>query len=387
MDLGRKLCSVTPHDDIENSFPRQPIPYYLAVPDAGVNEDTGLIFFVDGYGGHPSGNYNAKLRPYLANRYNCLVVNLEYFDISVKKHDTSKYTLDDNFIGCFESVYKTKLPDMSAYSDYTVLKSIAQLMAQSGVQVFHPSVRAIYQPEIAYQSFGLLPALDHLSVLSELLNMANINKKRLFILGTSYGGYIATLIGKLSPNTFSMIVDNSGFTEVSEADMVGSGYTYVSFCGCKLAVETKGLWSNEPGTGFLLEKHHREIRDIKNRSHLNRSKTWYYCVHSVDDRLVPIEEKRAFEASRQGVAKVHLEQVNESKVDGVLYKKLDHGMDASLRGIFSNAHAAYLASGFLSDDQTDFDRESAYDFPCSNGYCYNIKFSKDDVKLTLHPPE
>jgi cephalosporin-C deacetylase-like acetyl esterase len=64
-----------------------------------------------------------------------------------------------------------------------------------------------------YQSFGFLPALDCLTVLGDVLNrFPMINKKKIIAYGSSYGGYIAMLCGKYAPNTFSVIIDNSGFS-------------------------------------------------------------------------------------------------------------------------------------------------------------------------------
>lgn len=384
MEVGRRLCSVTPHEDIENGFPRQPIPYHIVEPMNGIDDETGLLLFVDGFGGHPTDPYDQKLYPYLAERYNCVVVAVEYFDIGMKKPNLRDYRLSENFFTAFEQAYNTRLPDLSQYNDLQVLEMIAKLIANAKAPALHPSVMVRYQPKAFYQSFGLLPALDYLQVMIEVLAEYPLNKKRIFALGTSYGGYIACLMAKLAPNTFRLIVDNSGFTRVNQSDMVGAGYAYVSIFDCQMVVETVGLWSDDLATPYYLNHHHREIRNLLTTEHLKLSKTAYFCAHSVQDELVPVEEKQAFCALKEGA--VTLDQVDDGIVDGLLYKSLKHGMETSLRRLMDKAYNAYVESRVEEGDDTDFDRGSEYDFPCSNGYNYHIKFSKDDVKLTLHSP-
>lgn len=387
MNLGRRICSVTPHEDIENGFPRQPVPYHIAVPDAGITEDTGLIFFIEGFGGHPTKEYTSKLLGYLANQYNCLSVCVEYFDINMKILDVENFSLDEEFFDAFEKALQADLPQLREYSVSHVLTSLAKFLSGAGIKSFPTTAYVTNSTKDCYQSFGILPALDHLSVLSEILNIVQINKKRLFILGTSYGGYIANILGKLAPNTFQLIVDNSGFTETLLSNTVDDFYTFSSVADCRLTIKVKSLWSSDSDSSYYFDCHHAEIRSLLYKEHQHKSKTKYFCAHSIEDALVPVSQKEKFRELMSNRCDVILDIVDKDKVDGRLYKNLDHGMNASLRGVFDKAYNHYMTNDPVSEDQTDFDRESEYDFPCSNGYSYHIKFTKDDVKMTLHPPE
>lgn len=387
MDLGRKLCPIAPHADIENNFPRKAIPYHIVLPSEGVTEETGLIFSINGYGGHPIDAYDVKLRPYLADRYNCIVVSVEYFDLHMKRHLGKNYQLSDNYVEAFNKAYNCTLPDMSGHSDWKIASALAKTLLASNVTHFDASIQLIYDADDCYQSFGFIPAIDHLQVLISLLNEYPINKKRLYILGTSYGGYIANMIGKLAPNTFQLITDNSGFSQTRIPDTVGDGYAISDLEGCKIMTLIKGFWSDDPNSPHYFDQHHAQIRSLLVADHIQPSKTAYFCAHSSEDKLAPVAEKVEFKALREGVCEVELDLVDEAMVDGQLYKNLEHGMNTSLRRFFDKAYTGYMAGEPEPDAKTDFDRESEYSFPCSNGYCYNITFSKGDVKLTLHPPE
>src|SRR5208337_1213729 len=68
-----------PHPDIELGFERKPIEYFMTFPDNGINDDTGLILAIPGYGDRADFQYQKdKLRPYLANKYNCITVGINY---------------------------------------------------------------------------------------------------------------------------------------------------------------------------------------------------------------------------------------------------------------------------------------------------------------------
>ena len=109
MTSEKKQCSLIPHPDIENNYPRTPISYYIDIPDAGLDADTGLIFTISGYGGSPGSEYEGKLRPYLANKYNCIVIGVDYFGCEIKLPNPQNYRFADDFFDQLESVYGLKV--------------------------------------------------------------------------------------------------------------------------------------------------------------------------------------------------------------------------------------------------------------------------------------
>lgn len=385
MEIGKDYCSLEPHPDIENHMPREPIPYFIELPEAGIDEDTGLIFTISGYGFSPEHKYEAKLRHHLANQYNCIVVGVDYFGCAVKFMFPKDLRLSENFFEKFRDLYKVNIEREEGVSLEQTITQLAGYLLSQGITAFDQSLYLYTSREGTYQSFGLLPALDYLQVLAELLQKYKLNKKRLYILGSSYGGYIGLLLGKLAPNTFRLIVDNSGFVEAKLSDMLGvqNGLgVWRNVNGCAVPIGEWSIWSVYPSSEHYLDKHHREIRSLLLAEHIYPSATEYYNYHSVEDTLIPQADKAIFKTLRPDMD-IQMDFVTEERIDGDLFKTLEHGLGASLRGVFELSYQDHLRKNRPQDESTDFDLESHYTFPCSNGFTYNIRFSSDDVQLEL----
>lgn len=385
MENGKKICSLTPHLDIENNIQRVSIPYYINYPDDGVNDDTGLIFTISGYGFSPFNEYESKLRDYLSNKYNCIAVGVDYFGCDIKFMRPECFRMSEDFLNKFEEIYKVNIGREEGVSLEQTITQLADYLLSRGIDRFDQSLYVYSSKEGFYQSFGLLPALDYLQVLAELLECNNINKKRLYVLGSSYGGYIGLMLGKLAPNTFRMIIDNSGFVEARERDMLGAkggGGVWRNVNGCAVPIGEYSKWSNVPGSDNYIDEHHKDIRNMLLKEHIYPSKTEYYCCHSIEDGLIPSPDKEMFKTLRPDMD-VEVDIVTEEKIDGRLFKTLEHGMAASLRGLFDRSYIAHANKDNLQCAETDFDLGSQYTFPCNNGVVYSINFSSNNVQLEL----
>jgi len=51
----------------------------ISFPDDGINAETGVVFFIDGFGHDPELDYSTLIRRYIASRYNCLCIGVAYF--------------------------------------------------------------------------------------------------------------------------------------------------------------------------------------------------------------------------------------------------------------------------------------------------------------------
>lgn len=265
---------------------------------------------------------------------------------------------------------------------------ICQHLRSEGTRILSPEIYLYLNGRDVYQSFGLLPALDYLKVLSDILSKYAINKKRLYILGSSYGGYIGLLIGKLAPQTFQLIVENSAFSKTYKPDLYGKNAGMAAWrdlYGCKVQLTEDSPWSLDTEDKSYFDEHHDQIRSLLVEEHIYPSKTQYYCCHSLEDGLAPAEDKKLFKKIRPD-QKIRLDMISLSDIDGKIFKCLDHGMRASLRGVFELAYNNLLSEEG-DEGKTDFDLESHYVFPCSNGFRYEIKYSKNDFELKLFPAE
>jgi predicted peptidase len=198
--------------------------------------------------------------------------------------------------------------------------------------------------------------------------------------GSSYGGYIALLLGKFAPHTFSAIIDNSGFSRASVIDICTREYKLGSVVyrheGVTIQAIADEPWtlSDELDPNYFSESC-RSIRSLLEESHRIPSDTSYYIFHGDEDKVCPTSEKEQVVEILRKYNLVNFKKVTADDIDGRVFKDLSHGMKASLRGVFDLVQEA---GGKLqkSEDLTDFDRSSVHTFACGTK-TYSFSYSND----------
>lgn len=75
-------------------------------------------------------------------------------------------------------------------------------------------------------------------------------------------------------------------------------------------------------------------------------------------------------------------KIDKKDIDGLIFKNLNHGMSASLRGIFDISHQEYSRYSSKLNNSTDYDNNISYGFPCSNKL-YTFSYSPNGLKITI----
>jgi hypothetical protein len=158
-----------------------------------------------------------------------------------------------------------------------------------------------------YQSCGLMPALDCIAVLADLLGrFPLLRRDRLHCFGSSYGGYVACLVLKLMPNSFHVVIDNSGFTTAQPAEMANhefDGYHWNMIGGLRVPIREASPWTfRDPASPRFAGPAVMAIRDCTLPDHFAPSKSLVRSYHSTEDKLIPIAEKRKFWTALGGKA-------------------------------------------------------------------------------------
>ncbi len=381
--MKEKRFVITPHIDVELGLERGQLEYFLTFPENGVNSDTGVIIFVSGFGSKADSVYERdKLRPYLADKYNCIAVGVNYFGIGNRFETGATCGKADSFLSQLNKIYHIH-PDDYCRDNNIDIELLVNALRKKGVNKI--DTRCPMNLNIAnneYQSFGFLPAIDHLQVLGEILKAYKVNKKRIIAYGTSYGGYIALLLGKYAPNTFSIIIDNSGFVRAELMFIVGKeiplAELFVPYADdIIIPFAADNPWTIKDKTSrYLFSGSHKCIRNLLQENHSAMSGAEYHIFHSTEDDLVPIHLKEAFVdmLNRSAISNC-FQHVDRADIDGRVFKNLNHGMSASLRGIFDLV--AERRQGILtkSSEGTDFDLQSEHTFACGNK-SYIFKFDE-----------
>ena len=366
-----------PHPDIELGVPRTSLDYLVCAPDRGVNADTGLVLFFVGYGMEPCGRYVRSLLSYLANKHNCIAASVDYFGAALWESPKCRWIPRPDF---FVNLKRFHGIEVSAPKGFDVKQLRDQLsigLRQRGIARLDPAcVFLLVSPE--YHSMGFLPALDGIQVAHHLLGEFALNKRRLFAFGTSYGGYIGSVMAKLAPRSFRMVVDNSGFSSAEDDiwNVYGMSKWYSPQGVAMNTLMTAAFSQNSKAANFFSAAH-KHIRNLLNREHVYESSTRLYGYHSISDEVAPTAAKLGLRGVYAGKVPYELEVIDAAKIDGRVFKDLSHGLRASMRGLFDRSYDKFRRDGEALADETDFDLGSRYSFP-SGAREYVVSFSRQE---------
>lgn len=390
----KTLCyKIQPHADVELGFSRNELDYYVTLPAEGINDETGLIITIPGFGGLANSTYQLeKLNPYLAKKYDCIVVSSNYFGI----YRGSNMQMDDYFIRNMEQIYGVP----SAYwhnisSDNDFYVRLGKLLESKEMFQLDPHCQALKITERnEYQSFGFLPALDNLTVLGDVLKRYPvINKRKIIAYGSSYGGYIAMLCGKFAPNTFSVIIDNSGFSrsclkhivgrEILESDYAATVNYNNKIYNVPFAYNNPWTIMDETSPHYFGDSH-KQIRNLLIREHRVKSDTRYYIFHCEEDQIASVDDKDKVVALLSNYNSTYYKRVGKSDLDGTLFKKYAHAMDASLRKLFDHVAEQDKEFGLMKErSENEFFNNEVNSLNCGNKN-YNFNFREDfTINVTI----
>lgn len=374
--ISRPLC------DLEMAVPRSEVEYKVVLPSHGVGEHTGLVFYIHGWGARFNDPYACKLLPYLADTYDCVAVSVDYQGSAAQGSMSLRPAPD--FFTKLKEHHGVSIEAPVGLAVMDIVKLVLEELGNSGVKSLHSECRLIKDGN-AYINFGLLPALDHLQVTHAILDAFPIDRRRMFVIGTSYGGYLALLMAKFAPNTFKMTVDNCGFSGPQDSIAAIFGITGVIFpgSGVKVHAQTPIAFCAAPGSRFSFSADRRIVREIAVDAHytLDGCGT-IYSYHSEIDTVAPIEAKMKIRDVVGKYRDYDLRIIRQEDIDGMVFKNLEHGMNASIRGLFDLSYRRWVEHASAMPATTDFDIETVNILPCADKL-YVISFSENGVALAI----
>jgi hypothetical protein len=106
-------------------------------------------------------------------------------------------------------------------------------------------------------------------------------------------------------------------------------------------------------------------------------------IHSTKDAMASCAAWRSFaQALRDARSEVEFIEVTGQDVDGQFIKTLDHGLGASLRGLFDRFYPSLKPR---ASSMTDFDLKTELTFDCAPFRKYTIRFHPDRAELSIQP--
>lgn len=350
--------------DFEVGCERAPLRYTATLPDE--TPARGLVFVIPGFGADAADAYAAKLRRRIARSHGLVAVSVVYHCLRSRLELGAK--LD---IGMRARLLMAGMCAVNG-ENATDLRDLTDLCGRTGRVKPGFQVEAdIMPPEGETQNFGVLQAMDHLAVLGDLrARGAAFDARRIIAFGSSHGGYIAHMIAKIAPRTLAAVIDNSSYVQVPFAYLgLGIGHEFVVQLGqVHVLSRVKSPWTllDRTDPGFF-DRNRELIRDTGYPPHVaamaaqgDGGPSFFMC-NSAEDFLSPPDIKRRQErAMKAANLRAELEIITADQIDGVLFKKLQHGLDASLSGLFER----YAPRVEARDGTLDADRGAITRYDC-----------------------
>lgn len=345
-----------------------PLHYVAALPEGPAK---GLAFLIPGFGGDTDEAYADSLRRRVVDGHGMIAVSVRYHCFGARPATGAKLEVDGRdhlmLLG-LAAVHRVALGDPKDLID------VAKRLQAAGVRT---TLRATLKPARGeYQNFGIMQALDHLTVLGRLRERGvAFDERRIVALGSSHGGYIAHLMAKIAPRTLAMVIDNSSYTRPPMnylGQETSSEYVAPLVDGIVLQCRTQSAWTTVDRKADNFYDRNRDlIRDTAYRPHLEIARAAaadrgcvFRMVNSAIDSISPPEMKRSQVAAlRVAGFDAQLLVVEDEHLDGKLFKRLTHGLDASLAALFDLAMAELEPRETLLD--SDLGADVVYD--CVDG--------------------
>ena len=411
-----------PHD-LEVNKNRTPLSFHFSTPEF-FDENTIPIVVLHGFSEYSGSEYMNSLHKSLTKKYNVAIITVNYIGTFTKirfinndaPYDfinfSSTITEGENKVTFLRILYAL-LNDNSGtvdylnkinaieHSDFTPYKrTLHELIVKiennlcDGIYVIDrlyemgfktPITKITTNTQNDHQDFGVIQTIDILTAISHIKSIEeyqNINWSRLSIVGSSHGGYLASMCDKFAPNTFNMIVNNSGWLYCNSGEILNTKFKTFYLDMMYLSSEDS-YWSDDPENINFFDKRHGEIRSLLNSEHIKEQKIQtinidnkqYIFSHTIDDHLIPIDKKDTYidtiEDNYNHINYIRVD--NHDKLDGKTFKSLEHGADASLKGLVIDF---IINNNFdKSIDENDFDLQSIIKYSCTDG-SYIINFTE-----------
>lgn len=269
----------------------------MGMPESGTNEDTGILFFISGYGATVDSHVFQRMRKEFCEQYNMITAQCDYFGSKYMKTELNE-TLKYLFL-------KGKLPELKekAYRN------------------------EISETEDEFNDMGIMQALDCVSSVLCLINELKsnhiiFNTKKIIFFGSSHGAYLAYLVNAICPGLVSSIIDISSYL-------------------IPYYIKNNRLYKDlefgvEAGIEYFLKIHpeyryNEKLYDLRFLYEKIENTCKIIAFQGTEDWMVDADEKVQFISQLQN-AEIML--IGREDVDGFLCKNADHGLGMDFFELF-----------------------------------------------------
>jgi hypothetical protein len=200
--------NLSAHPSIYDDSERQ-MTVYFSEPDKGITDDTGLLLLISDYNEVPGSDIWTESRRDLADRYNVVTVQCEYFGQKFMQGiQNPKFHFDLNALG------QAFTPEeLERIYDGTTIHLNSLLEYGSAYKINMEGKEMLGETLSDFNDMGIMQAIDNLTAVFGVISLINSNKfnlnlNRLFAYGQGYGGYLVHLCNAFAPDLFSLLLDS-----------------------------------------------------------------------------------------------------------------------------------------------------------------------------------
>lgn len=331
------------HNIYDNSVERE-LRIDFSIPEKGTNADTGLVLLVPGFGATIDSKVYSKMRDVFSDTYNLVTIQCSYFGDEFMQ-STDEFTLKNN------GRELNSLLNADELQRFKNNPSELLEILSTKVTVFTVSAK-IEESLTNFNDMGWMQAIDIITSIEAVQiilkeNGIAFNKKKVIGYGHSHGAYLLHLGNRLDPHLFSHIIDNSAWIEpvyLNNNRYISQRYGSMTlqiefdYIGKRVIKDKKALNLNSLYQGFD-----------------NQSKLMVF--QGTNDNLINHDEKSVIVNQ---IKHAEIELIDETSVDGHIFKSNNHGLDADFLNLFNYAYEK------MGEHINPVERKSIYNLKLSN---------------------
>ncbi|MFZ5632105.1 MAG: DUF2920 family protein [Bacillota bacterium] len=329
MEANEYKLTIPAHPSIYDPKPRE-MEVFFCEPGAGINEETGLLLFIPGFGAHAESKVYKKMKRYFADKYNLVTVQCNYFGYEFMQNpDNVSYVFN---LKTLKSIFKESELSQICTDGALDFDKLVEIGQNYKIRI---EGREVLSENLAnFNDMGVMQAVDCLTavlVVTELIrdNGYDFNKGKVIAYGHSHGSFIAHLCNVFCPGLFTLIIDNSAW--LLPEYLIKE--RHVMF--------TKGLMHFDVVFSYLAMSIDMDL-EIRNLEFLYRgfgNRAKIICYQGDSDKLVDPVKKRNLISGLENTVFV---KVDESMLDGKRFRSTGHGLDADFLALLEHSLESFF---------------------------------------------
>ncbi|EGG0462997.1 DUF2920 family protein [Campylobacter lari] len=390
-------------DDVELNIKRESkLEYRITYDDS--KQMKAIVFIIGGYGANANIHFLESYRNFIAKKFDVVTVNVFYHCFCQRVSDVDKYSatttfMEDDLPFLKEVLENFKIPSSkldinNAHIHYDYLyNTITNLKEKKLLDVnYRVSLsRSFIPPNNEYNNFAIMPAIDHINVLKDIIkNYPQFKSLPKIYGGGSYGGLVALMCAKIAPWYVDGVIDNSGAALPPLHYIVGrdvQGYDHIlKTSNTILYGIIKTHWTRKnPNSPYYFADENYLIRALLNKDHLilqaqKNKNIIYTSYHSAKDDATPVEYKISMiEILKALNYEVDFHLIDEKDIDGKFIKNLKHGCGIPDKALFNKELPIMLEK--LKNKTFNMKKDSI-SYPCKNKV-FTFKDENDKFVLDI----